>query len=89
MTFLRLAVFVLYLPVLGAGALLVWQCAFILAHGEKAGLLLLPYAGILFLIGRRAARIVRGDIPKPWADLVAALAADALLGVIFFHGLIS
>ena len=87
MKFLRLAVFVLYLPVLGAGALLVWQCAFILAHGEKAGFLILPYAAVLFLIGRRAARIVRDDIPKPWADLAAALAADVLLAVILLHGL--
>lgn len=87
MASLRLAVFVLYLPVLGAGALLVWQCLFLLLHGQPAGLFGLLYAGVLFLIGRRAARIVRGDIARPWADLAAALIADALLAVIFFHGL--
>jgi hypothetical protein len=87
MTFLRVAVFVLYLPVLGAGALLVWQCAFLLAHGQMGGLFGLLYAGVLFLVGRRAARIVRGDIPRPWADLAATLAADALLAIILLHGL--
>lgn len=89
MTILRAAVFVLYVPVLGAGAFLVWQCAFLLAHGEKTGLLLVPYAGVLYLIGRRAARIVRGGVPEPWADLAAALAADALLAVILLNGLAS
>ena len=84
---LRLAVFVLYLPVLGAGALLVWQCLFILLHGMPTGLLMLPYGGVLYLIGRRAARVVKGEVPAPWPDLIAALIADALLGIIFFHGL--
>ena len=87
MTFLRLAVFVLYLPVLGAGLMLVWQCLFLLLHGQTAGLFGLLYAGILFLIGRRAARVLKGGIPPPWADLAAALVADALLAVIFLHGL--
>lgn len=87
MTSLRLAVFVLYLPVLGAGALLVWQCLFLLTHAQAAGLFGVPYAAILFLIGRRAARIVRGDVARPWADLAAVLVADALLAAIFFHGL--
>lgn len=87
MTFLRLAVFVLYLPVLGAGALLVWQCLFLLAHGAPAGLFGLLYAAVMVLLGRRAARVVRGEIPAPWADLAAALLADALLAVILFHGL--
>lgn len=87
MTFLRLAVFVLYLPVLGAGALLVWQCLFLLLHGQAAGLLGLVYSGALFLLGRRAARIVKHDVSPPWGDLAAALVADALLGVILIHGL--
>lgn len=87
MTFLRLAVFVLYLPVLGAGLLLVWQCLFLLLHGQAAGLFGLLYAGVLFLIGRRAARILKGGIPPPWIDLAAALAADVLLAAIFIHGL--
>ena len=87
MTFLRLAVFVLYLPVLGAGALFVWQCLFLLAHGQAAGLFGLLYGGVLVLIARRAARVLRGEVPRPWADLAATLVADALIAVIFFHGL--
>ncbi len=87
MTGLRLVVFALYLPVLGAGALLVWQCLFLLLHGQIAGLFGLLYTGALVLLGRRAVRIVKGEVPKPWGDLAAALVADALLALIFFHGL--
>jgi hypothetical protein len=87
MTFLRLAVFVLYLPVLGAGALLVWQCLFLLVHGEAAGLFGVLYAAGIFVLGRRAARVVKGEVPRPWPDLAAALAADALLAVILLRGL--
>lgn len=87
MKFLRLAVFVLYLPLLGAGALLVWQCLYLLLRGQAAGAFGAVYAGILFLVGRRAARIARGEIPAPWGDLAATLAADALLAIIFIHGL--
>jgi hypothetical protein len=86
-TALRLAAFLAYLPVLGALALLVAQCAFLLAHAQTAGLFGLMYAAAAFLLGRRAARIVRGAVLKPWLDLTLLLAADALLGVIFLHGL--
>lgn len=89
MTALRLAAFVLYLPVLGAGALLVWQCLFLLLHGAVAGLFGVVYAGGLFVVGRRAARVLKGQVPRPWPDLVAALVADALLAVIFLNGLAS
>lgn len=88
MTALRLAVFVLYLPLLGAGALLVWQCAFLLFHGAGAGLFGFLYAGGLFVIGRRAARVVKGQVARPWPDLAATVAADALIGVIFLRGLV-
>ena len=87
MTALRLAAFLSYLPVLGALALLVWQCLFLLLHAQRAGLFGLAYAAAGFLLGRRAARVVRGGIPRPWLDLALLIAADALLGVIFLHGL--
>jgi hypothetical protein len=88
-TALRLAAFLAYLPVLGALALLVAQCAFLLAHAQGAGFVGLPYAGAAFLLGRRAARVARGEVLRPWLDLVLLVAADALLGVIFLRGLIA
>ncbi|HXT01094.1 MAG TPA: hypothetical protein VN915_10490 [Elusimicrobiota bacterium] len=86
-TALRLAAFLCYLPVLGALALLTWQCAFLLARAQGAGAFGAAYAGAAYLLGRRAARVVRGDAARPWLDLLLLLAADALLGVIWVHGL--
>jgi hypothetical protein len=87
MTALRLATFLAYLPVLGALALLSWQCLFLLLHARTAGLFGLLYAGVLVALGRRAARVLRDDASRPWLDLLLLLAADVLLGVIFLHGL--
>jgi hypothetical protein len=86
-TALKLAAFLAYLPVLGALALLCWQCLFLLIHGQGAGLFGLAYTGVMILLGRRAARVLRGQTGRVWLDLTLLLAADALLGVIFFHGL--
>jgi hypothetical protein len=86
-TALKLTTFLFYLPVLGALGLLSAQCAFLLAHASGAGLFGLAYGGALFLLCRRAARVLRGEIARPWIELLLLLAADALLGVIFLHGL--
>ncbi|HEX4047347.1 MAG TPA: hypothetical protein VH309_05910 [Elusimicrobiota bacterium] len=89
MTALRLAAFLAHLPVLGALALLCWQCLFLLIHARAAGLFGLLYAAVLVLLARRAARVLRGQVPRPWTDLVLLLAADSLLGVVFFSALAS
>lgn len=85
----RILVAALYLPVLGALALLAWQCLFLLLHDAPAGLFGLLYAGAAFLLGRRAARIVRGvpETPRLWLDAVLLLAADVLIGVLWLAGL--
>lgn len=86
MTAVRLATFLSYLPVLGALAFLSWQCLFLLIHAQGAGLFGFAYAGAAVLLGRRAARALRGRLPRVWIDLVLLLAADALLAAVLFGG---
>ena len=86
---LRLAAFVAYLPVLAALALLSWQCLFLLIHAQKSGLAGVGYAGVLVLLARRAVRAVSGRLPRLWPDLALLLAADGLLGIVFFTALAS
>ncbi len=77
--------FILYLPVLGVVGYYVILAAFVLAHGAMAGLFSLPYAGIFYLLARRAFLVKRGGVPAPsvWKDIVAMLVADILLFVMF------
>lgn len=79
---LRLIVFVLYIPVLGAVASLIPKCVMLLVHGRPVGLYGAAYAVALWFVGRRAVRVLRGEIPKPWLDLLLAILADCLLAVI-------
>ncbi len=84
---LRVAVFVLYLPVLGAVAVLIWQCLFLLVRLQPAGLLAAPYGAVLWLVGRRALRALRDKDGRPWLDLALTLVADALIAVLLASAL--
>ena len=79
---LRVVVFALYVPVLGAVVVPVWQCLFLLVRLQPAGLLAVPYGAALWLVGRRALRVLRDPGADPRPDLVLTLAADALIAVL-------
>jgi hypothetical protein len=84
---LRVAVFVLYLPVAGAVAVALWQALYLLLRLQPAAAFGLLYAAVLWLVLRRAVRVLRGGVPRPWADLALLLVADALIGFLLVSSL--
>jgi hypothetical protein len=76
---LRLVAFVLYIPPLLAISALVFRTLQLLLVGQAAGLFGLLYAGAVFLLGRRAVRMLKDPTRKPWADVALLSAADLLL----------
>jgi hypothetical protein len=82
---LRLAALTLYLPLIAALAYLIVLCGLILAHGKKAGLYGLPYAGVLAVVLRRYARVFRDEAGPVWKDLVALVIADSLLLIVWLE----
>lgn len=81
--------FGLYLPVLGALACLVLLCSFLLAHGKPAGLYGMMYAAAGIVMGRRAFRIYRGEVPadRLLKDIVLLAVCSGLLALIALNGL--
>jgi hypothetical protein len=75
----RLIAFVLYVPALLAVAALLPRTIQLLAAGRAAGLYGLLYAGVVFLLGRRAVRVLKGQTQRPWLDALLLGIVDALL----------
>lgn len=78
----RVAVFLLYLPMLAAVASLLPKCVVLLMRGQAAGYFGFLYGAALLVAGRRAARVVRGGVTSLWLDGLLALAADVLLALL-------
>lgn len=80
MTAPRAALTALYLPVLLILLSLLYKTAWLLGHGERAGIYFFPYAGALWLVGRRALRAWRGELERPWVDACLLAVAAGLWG---------
>lgn len=73
----------LYAPLLLVVAAETVKAAFVLAHGHRAGVYCLPYAVVLYFLGRRANRAWRGEIPRPAADAALVALGAGLWAFIF------
>jgi hypothetical protein len=76
---LRLVAFVLYIPPLLALLALVFRTLQLLIGGQAAGLFGLVYGGVIWLLGRRAVRVLKDAARKPWADVALLSIVDLLL----------
>lgn len=75
----RVLAFCLYLPPLLAVLALVFRTIQLAIAGNPASLFGLLYAGVLWLLGRRAARVVNDASRRPWADVALLSLVDLLL----------
>jgi hypothetical protein len=74
----------LFIPVLLIIVSQVYKCLYILVHGSPVGAWIVPWAAALWFVGRRARRAWRGEIPKPWLDIVLLSIAAALWGFLVY-----
>lgn len=84
---LRVAAHALYLPLLAALGCGVVVFLLLLVRGNPAGARALLYGAALFFLGRRYARICRGELdgPQLWKDVVVLAVIDLLLVVLWLE----
>ncbi|MDD5629758.1 MAG: hypothetical protein PHU21_11880 [Elusimicrobia bacterium] len=82
---LRFAAHVLYLPLIAVLCYLIVLFLVMLVQGKPGGARFLLYGAMLFFIGRRYARIYRGEIdgPQLWKDVAALGVIDFMLVVLW------
>jgi hypothetical protein len=76
---IQLIAFILYIPPLLAISTLIFRTVQLLIGGHPASLFGLLYAGVLWLLGRRAVRVLKDPARKPWADVALLSVVDLLL----------
>jgi len=68
----------MFAPVLIILLSLIYKTVYLLLHGQRAGVYVIPYSIALWLVGGRALRAWRGELERPWLDFTLLLIAGAL-----------